>query len=79
MCSMTRLFSQASFSLPKFAVRFEHLGHGLLVESHIKGVQLKSNKSRSSEDGGESTRIDFQLDFGEIHVRIPIDMLIQGK
>jgi len=32
------------------------------------GIQLKSTKLRSTEDLGESTRLDFQLEFSEIHV-----------
>ncbi|KNA17373.1 hypothetical protein SOVF_080580 [Spinacia oleracea] len=59
---------KASFSLPKLGVRFEHQGQGLSLENHIKGIQLKSVKSRSVEDGGESTRLDIQLDFSEIHL-----------
>lgn len=62
------LLLQASFSLPKLGVRFEHRGQDLSVENHIKGIQIKGSKSRSSEDGGESTRLDVQLDFSEIHV-----------
>ena len=63
-----KLLSQASFTLPKLGVRFGHQAHNLLLENHIEGIQLKSAKTRSSEDVGESTRLDFQLDFSEIHV-----------
>lgn len=45
-----------------------HREHGLSVENNIMGIQLKSTKSRSTEDLGESTRLDFQLEFSEIHV-----------
>ena len=62
------LLFQASFSLPKLNVRFEHQGQGLSVENHIEGIKMKSVKSQSSEDGGESTRLDIQVDFSEIHV-----------
>jgi len=63
-----KLLSQASFTLPKLGVRFEHKKHNLFFENHIEGIQLKCVKTRSSEDVGESTRLDFQLDFSEIHV-----------
>lgn len=36
------------------------------------GIQLRILKSRSSEDVGESTRLDVQMDFSEIHVWISI-------
>jgi len=45
-----------------------HREHGLSIENNITGIQLKSTKSRSTEDVGESTRLDFQLEFSEIHV-----------
>ncbi|MED6196816.1 hypothetical protein PIB30_050897 [Stylosanthes scabra] len=32
------------------------------------GIQLNSTKSRSTEDIGESTRLDFQVEFSEIHL-----------
>lgn len=32
------------------------------------GIQLRSTKSKSTEDVGESTRLEFLLDFSEIHV-----------
>lgn len=40
-----------------------------MVENDIMGIQLKSTKSHCSEDVGESTRLDIELDFSEIHVR----------
>lgn len=45
-----------------------HREHDLIVENNIMGIQLKSIKSRSNEDVGESTRLDVQMDFSEIHV-----------
>ncbi|KAL9229212.1 hypothetical protein vseg_004701 [Gypsophila vaccaria] len=70
--SLTKLSAvlpeKAAFSMPKLSVTFEHRGQGLSVENHIKGIHLKSIKSRSSEDVGESTRLDIQLDFSEIHL-----------
>lgn len=72
LSSMTKLSTifpeKASFTLPKLGVRFGHQAHNLLLENHIEGIQLKSVKTRSSEDVGESTRLDFQLDFSEIHL-----------
>ncbi|KAJ0087364.1 hypothetical protein Patl1_08685 [Pistacia atlantica] len=63
------------YNLSRFAsfyqnwkVRFLHQEHGLVVENNIMGIQLKSTKSRSTEDVGESTRLDFLLDFSEIHL-----------
>lgn len=61
--------SQLSFNLPKLDVKFVHKGHDLVVENNIMGIQVKSTKSRSTEDVGESTRLDIQMDFSEIHVR----------
>lgn len=45
-----------------------HREQGLLMENNIRGIQLKSTKSQSVEDVGESTRLDVQLEFSEIHV-----------
>ncbi|KAJ0026215.1 hypothetical protein Pint_08507 [Pistacia integerrima] len=59
---------EVCFILPKLEVRFLHQEHGLVVENNIMGIQLKSTKSRSTEDVGESTRLDFLLDFSEIHL-----------
>ncbi|RDY04424.1 Protein SABRE, partial [Mucuna pruriens] len=59
---------KVSFNLPKLDVSFVHRERGLSVENNITGIQLKSTKSRSTEDLGESTRIDFQLEFSEIHL-----------
>lgn len=47
---------------------FVHRELGLSIENSITGIQLKSIKSRSTEDVGENTRLDFQLEFSEIHV-----------
>lgn len=55
-------------TLPKLNVRFEHKEHSIAVENNIMGLQLKSTKSRCVEDIGESTRLDVQLDFSEIHL-----------
>ncbi|KAH7846573.1 hypothetical protein Vadar_015665 [Vaccinium darrowii] len=57
-----------SFNLPKLDVKFVHKGHDLVVENNIMGIQVKSTKSRSTEDVGESTRLDIQMDFSEIHL-----------
>ncbi|KAK6940268.1 FMP27, GFWDK domain [Dillenia turbinata] len=56
------------FNLPKLYVRFEHQGHDLVAENNIMGIQLKSTKSQSSEDMGESTRLDVQIDLSGIHL-----------
>lgn len=56
------------FSLPKLDVKFVHRGYALMAENNIMGIQLKSIKSRSIEDVGESTRLDIQLDFSEINL-----------
>ncbi|GLT93704.1 hypothetical protein SLE2022_114820 [Rubroshorea leprosula] len=55
------------FNLPKLNLEFTHRELDIVVESNIMGIQLKTIKSRSSEDGGESTCLDVQLDFSEIH------------
>ncbi|KAL5074890.1 hypothetical protein RYX36_013874 [Vicia faba] len=59
---------KVNFNLPKLDVNFVHREHGLSIENNITGIQLKSTKSRSTEDVGESTRLDFQLEFSEIHL-----------
>ncbi|XP_058224972.1 protein SABRE isoform X2 [Rhododendron vialii] len=59
---------KVSFNLPKLDVKFVHRVHGLVVENNIMGIQVKSTKSRSVEDVGESTRLDIQMDFSEIHL-----------
>ncbi|KAB2616979.1 hypothetical protein D8674_012848 [Pyrus ussuriensis x Pyrus communis] len=65
----TSLFPEkVSFSLPKLDVRFVHREYDFSVENNIMGIQLKSIKSQSSEDVGETTRLDVQLDFSEIHL-----------
>ncbi|XP_024023425.1 protein SABRE isoform X2 [Morus notabilis] len=56
------------FNLPKLDVKFVHLEYDLVVENNIMGIQLKSTKSQANEDVGESTRLDVQLDFSEIHL-----------
>ncbi|CAK9163638.1 unnamed protein product, partial [Ilex paraguariensis] len=65
----TSMFPEkVSFILPKLDVKFVHRVHDLAVENNIMGVQLKSVKSQTIEDVGESTRLDIQLDFSEIHL-----------
>ncbi|KAK4747514.1 hypothetical protein SAY87_014100 [Trapa incisa] len=59
---------QVSFTLPKLDVKFIYQEHNVSLYNKIVGVQLRCTKSRSSEDAGESTRLDVQLDFGEIHL-----------
>ncbi|KAI9106951.1 hypothetical protein K1719_022479 [Acacia pycnantha] len=59
---------KVSFNLPKLDVGFVHRELGLSIENNIMGIQLKSTKSRSTEDVRESTRLDFQLEFSEIHL-----------
>lgn len=56
------------FSLPKLGVKFLHREHDISVENNIMGIQLKVIKSCSSEDVGDSTRLDVQMDFSEIHL-----------
>ncbi|KAJ0518235.1 putative FMP27, GFWDK domain-containing protein [Helianthus annuus] len=55
-----------SLTLPKLDVKFVHKEHCVVMENNITAVQFKIIKSRSFED--ESTRIDLQLDFSEIHI-----------
>ncbi|GMH14036.1 hypothetical protein Nepgr_015877 [Nepenthes gracilis] len=59
---------KVSFHLPRLNLKFVHQGHDLLVENHIMGIQLRSVKSQSNEDVGESTHVDVQLDLSEIHL-----------
>lgn len=56
--------------MPKLDVRFVHHEHDIDVENNIMGIQLKIIKSRFSEDVGDSTRLDVQMDFSEIHVGV---------
>lgn len=49
-------------------MKFEHGGFNIMAKNNISGIQLKSTKSGSIEDVGESTRLDVQFDFSEIHV-----------
>lgn len=42
--------------------------HDILAENNITGIQLRSVKSKSIEDTGESTRLDVQMELSEIHV-----------
>ncbi|KAJ9560488.1 hypothetical protein OSB04_005648 [Centaurea solstitialis] len=55
-------------TLPKLNVRFVHKEHCIVMENNIMGIQLKSVKSRFVEDIGESTHLDLQMDFSEIHL-----------
>ncbi|CAI0464014.1 unnamed protein product [Linum tenue] len=55
------------FTLPKLDVRFLHQEHNLLLENNIMGFKFKCLKSPSSEDV-ESTRLDIQMDFSEMHL-----------
>ncbi|XVE55625.1 hypothetical protein DITRI_Ditri03aG0173700 [Diplodiscus trichospermus] len=55
-------------NLPKLDVKFLHQKHDILVENNIMGIQLRSTKSRAVEDVGESTCLDIQLVFSEIHL-----------
>nr|XP_009795849.1 PREDICTED: uncharacterized protein LOC104242493 isoform X2 [Nicotiana sylvestris] len=57
-----------SFVLPKLDMKFVHREVGLMVENNIMGIQLKGTKTRSFEDVGESTRVDVQMEFSEIHL-----------
>ena len=45
-----------------------HKQHNLFVKNSIRGFKFKSIKSPSSEDV-ESTRLDIEVDFSEMHVR----------
>ncbi|KAL1194358.1 Protein SABRE [Cardamine amara subsp. amara] len=59
---------KVSFSLPKLDVRCVNREHDLLAENNITGIQLRSVKSKSVEDTGESTRLDVQMELSEIHI-----------
>ncbi|XP_043712424.1 protein SABRE isoform X1 [Telopea speciosissima] len=59
---------KVSFSMPKLDVKFVHRGQDLFVENNVMGIHLRSSKSVSNEDMGESTRLDVQMDFSEIHL-----------
>uniref|UniRef100_A0A7N0UUA0 FMP27/BLTP2/Hobbit GFWDK motif-containing RBG unit domain-containing protein n=1 Tax=Kalanchoe fedtschenkoi TaxID=63787 RepID=A0A7N0UUA0_KALFE len=56
------------FSLPKLNVKLSHNEYGIVLDNNIMGIQLKSIKSQSSDDTGDNTRIDVQMDFSEIHL-----------
>ncbi|CAH8392543.1 unnamed protein product [Eruca vesicaria subsp. sativa] len=57
-----------SFKLPKLDVRCVNREHDLVAENNITGIQLRSVKSKSVEDTGESTRLDVQMELSEIHL-----------
>ncbi|KAL0718645.1 hypothetical protein Bca4012_067968 [Brassica carinata] len=57
-----------SFKLPKLDVRCVNREHDLVAENNITGIQLRSVKSKSFEDTGESTRLDVQMELSEIHL-----------
>ncbi|KAF8029833.1 hypothetical protein BT93_E2300 [Corymbia citriodora subsp. variegata] len=59
---------KATFSLPKVDIKFSHREHDLQVENNIMGIQFRCLKTRSTEDVGESTRLDIQVEFSEIHL-----------
>ncbi|KAK7372939.1 hypothetical protein VNO80_06330 [Phaseolus coccineus] len=59
---------KVNFNLSKVNVSFTHRERNLYVENNIMGIQFRSIKSRPTKDGGESTRLHFQLEFGEIHI-----------
>ncbi|CAI9116131.1 OLC1v1017206C1 [Oldenlandia corymbosa var. corymbosa] len=65
---MTMFPEKIGFTLPKLDVKFLHRGHDLAIDNNIMGIQLKSIKSRSVDYLSESTRLDVQLDFSEIHL-----------
>ncbi|CAJ1971662.1 unnamed protein product [Sphenostylis stenocarpa] len=52
----------------KVSVTFVHRERSLLAENNIGGIQFKSVKSLPAKDIGESTRLHFQLEFGEINL-----------
>ncbi|XP_047307389.1 protein SABRE [Impatiens glandulifera] len=57
-----------SFSMPNLAVKCIIRGCDLALENNIMGIQVRSTKSKSVEDGGENTRLDIHMDFSEIHI-----------
>nr|XP_043614487.1 protein SABRE-like [Erigeron canadensis] len=54
-----------SLTLPKVDVKFVHKEHCVTLENNITAIQFKSIKSPSV---GETTQLDLQLDFSEIHI-----------
>ena len=56
--------------MPKVDIKFSHREHDLRVESNITGIQFRCLKTRSTEDVGESTRLDIQVEFSEIYVLV---------
>ncbi|XP_010276667.1 PREDICTED: protein SABRE-like isoform X1 [Nelumbo nucifera] len=59
---------KVSLNLPKLDLRFVHRGQDLVVENNIMGIYLRSNKSQSNEDMGESTHFEVQMGFSELHI-----------
>ncbi|XP_028802142.1 protein SABRE [Neltuma alba] len=59
---------KVSFNLPKLDVKFGHREHGLSVENNVIGMQLETTKFRSASNNGDCTRLDFKLEFSEIHL-----------
>ncbi|XP_020590831.1 protein SABRE isoform X2 [Phalaenopsis equestris] len=68
---------KVNFRLPKLNLRFVHLSQGLLSESNVMGIHLRSNKSQVLEDSGDMTsHLDIQTDMTEIHVLKEVDSSI---
>ncbi|XVF62725.1 hypothetical protein PTKIN_Ptkin09bG0031000 [Pterospermum kingtungense] len=67
-CDFNVLMDDICFNLPKLDVKFVHGQFDIVVENNVMGIQLKSIKSRSTENVGESTLLDVQLDVIEIQL-----------
>ncbi|KAK8943364.1 hypothetical protein KSP40_PGU018540 [Platanthera guangdongensis] len=59
---------KVNFRLPKLNLRFVNRSQGLLAESIITGIHLRSNKSQMLEDSRDSSHLDIQIDMTEIHI-----------
>ncbi|KAK4742107.1 hypothetical protein SAY87_000108 [Trapa incisa] len=59
---------QVSFTLANLDVKFVYQEHNVSLDNKIVGIQLRCTKSRSSEDAVESTHLDVQMNFSEIHI-----------
>lgn len=60
---------KVNFRLPKLNLRFVHRSRGLLCESNVMGIHLRSTKSQVFEDSGDTTsHLDIQTDMTEIHI-----------
>ncbi|XP_010440972.1 PREDICTED: protein KINKY POLLEN isoform X2 [Camelina sativa] len=56
------------FDFSKLEIRFVHQEHGFSVANSLTGLQLRSAKTQSGEDGREETCLDFVMELRKMHL-----------